>query len=857
MEALIAVGLAGNVVQFVQGAGALISVAKSMRKGGKCEDAGLAFIVYIDSLVSNSSSKVVGLAKTTIKLRWASPRIDEFVDKLDKLRTSLSLGTVLAFRTSAESSTQEILTHLREIQLDYRARNLDELGIQSTIQNLADIVQDQAADKLNAIKKEIQSCLREINSLRSEDVDFPYFINGKAGSGKSTLMKFILEHPRTKAPLKIWAGKDELVVLHFFFWGLGTPLQRSHIGMLRALLHAMLEKHPELIPAALPRLFRNWKKSDADTEPTYIELKKAFELMVEKCRFLKLAILIDGIDEFEGDHRDISLFFRSIVSPRIKIVVSSRPINSCLAVMEGCPTLKLQDLTRKDMESYVDGHISSHRLMRSLMQQYPDQAPQLSADIVDKAEGVFLWVKLVVYLLVEGLEDGDDLTELQSRLMALPSDLRDLYQRMFGKMQGDYQKQAAIIFQLLDRWRTVVPLQPLPGLVLSYATGSPLNVFGSSTGQLTNEVFDWTMSSLEKRIRSRCCGLLELRYNERTLQGWKAAMLPDERISLAEVNVSSVTYLHRTVAEFITMDEVWSQILRLTEESALDVNQNLASACLLTLKSAESSNESHVKQYTNSIADFCRTSTSMSPNRLVKYLEELDGVRTSLQKGFANIPTGESQSTQSHWSAADIGWHPRLQNFNIQHNIYTFAAGTRLFMHPIPMPDDLSPPQKFSIIIVAMHGPYLVASPFSLEERATTLAYLLRTLARSEGKDFEAELWHHAVLLSEQMVHDGRVLEAAQNLKVFLATSESPKSLCQHSDDARRVLYQLKSYLSRSRSRNEVKLLNELDRLSSFDDLAAGMDSAGTLVNALKRSRRSQSKGKQSRRSKKARTQNR
>jgi hypothetical protein len=34
MEALVAVGLAGNVVQFVQGAGALISEANSIRKSG-------------------------------------------------------------------------------------------------------------------------------------------------------------------------------------------------------------------------------------------------------------------------------------------------------------------------------------------------------------------------------------------------------------------------------------------------------------------------------------------------------------------------------------------------------------------------------------------------------------------------------------------------------------------------------------------------------------------------------------------------------------------------------------------------------------------------------------------------------
>ncbi|KAH7076026.1 hypothetical protein FB567DRAFT_503838 [Paraphoma chrysanthemicola] len=844
MEALIAVGLAGNVVQFVQGAGTLISIAKSMRKGGK--DAGLAFIAYINSLVSKSSSRVVGLATTTIKLGWASPRIDEFVDKLDKLRNSLSLATILAFRTSAETSNheilehlREILEHLREIQSDHRARNLDESGIQSTIQNLANTIQDKALIKLDAVQTETQACLK-----------IPYLINGKAGSGKSTLMKFIVEHPRTKAALKNWAGRDELVVLHFFFWNLGTELQKSHIGMLRALLHAVLEKHPELIPAVLPRLFRNWKTTDIDTKPTYIELKAAFELMVEKCRYLKLAIFIDGIDELEGDHRDISLFLRSIVSPQIKVIVSSRPINSCLAVMEDCPSLKLQDLTRKDMESYVDGHLTSHRLMQPLMQQYPDTAPQLSADIVDKAEGVFLWVKLVVYLLVQGLEDGDDLAELQSRLMTLPADLKDLYQSMFSKVQGAYQIQASVIFRLLERWRQAVLDQPFPGLVLSYAIGPPLAVFDPASGSLSSDAVDWNMDSLEKRIRSRCCGLLELRYSRKSL-------------SFAEVRIAEVNYLHRTVAEFIVLDEVWNQILRVTEGIALDVNQNLASACLLILKSFVSFRQHDLERYTEYVALFCRTSTTISPDMLLQYLHELDAVRTALQRNLATLPTDQCQSAQSHWSSKpmEIAWNPRRQVLRLQHNIYTFAASMWLYQCPIALPANLCDDQRFLIIISAMnawHKPESIQQP-SFEERLKALAYLLQNLLRTGDDKLETRLWHRALTLSKMMVEKNEIIESAHFLRVFLSASRSPILLCQLSDDAAMVISDLKFRLSRfhSSSRDDVKLLRELERLSSLDPLAAGIDSAETLANALKRSRKSQSKGKQSRRSKKARTQSR
>jgi hypothetical protein len=389
----------------------------------ECEEARQAFIVYLDSLVSQSSSKLAGLAKTTMKLAWSSHKIDEYVEKLDKLRSALTLATVLAYRTSAERNDGKVLAHLRAIKQVYQARQISETKVQDTINGLMDMVQYHTDGTTNVFQREIQVCLAEIGALRDRlgladrapgkekeildwlnfrqiswryegierayqetyrwvfsetkdreswddltehlegNVSKPYFINGKAGSGKSTLMKFIHNHRKTLESLTKWSGSRELVVLNFFFWNLGTDLQKSQAGLLRALLHAMLERFPELIPAVLPRLYRNWKSSDADTEPHYVEIKSAFELMIEKSRYLNLAIFIDGIDEFEGDHRDMSLFLLSIVSSRVKLVISSRPLNACLAALSDCPTMRLQDLTRKDMEAYVHGELSSHRLI--------------------------------------------------------------------------------------------------------------------------------------------------------------------------------------------------------------------------------------------------------------------------------------------------------------------------------------------------------------------------------------------------------------------------------------------------------------------------------------------------------------
>jgi len=70
-----------------------------------------------------------------------------------------------------------------------------------------------------------------------------YWINGKAGSGKSTLMKFLYDHEQTRKLLTSWASPIKLDLANFFFWNSGTTDQKSQSGLLRSLLHEILFKH--------------------------------------------------------------------------------------------------------------------------------------------------------------------------------------------------------------------------------------------------------------------------------------------------------------------------------------------------------------------------------------------------------------------------------------------------------------------------------------------------------------------------------------------------------------------------------------------------------------------------------------
>src|SRR4051812_19437774 len=49
-----------------------------------------------------------------------------------------------------------------------------------------------------------------------------YWISGKPGSGKSTLMKFVAGHARTRAALGRWARSRECVTAAYYFWNAGT-----------------------------------------------------------------------------------------------------------------------------------------------------------------------------------------------------------------------------------------------------------------------------------------------------------------------------------------------------------------------------------------------------------------------------------------------------------------------------------------------------------------------------------------------------------------------------------------------------------------------------------------------------------
>ncbi|GIZ46973.1 hypothetical protein CKM354_001007500 [Cercospora kikuchii] len=126
-----------------------------------------------------------------------------------------------------------------------------------------------------------------------------YWMCGKAGSGKSTLMAHIVGHRQTHFLLSQWATPFSLRVVTFFFWRSGTELQKSLSGMLRSLIYQLVDSVPDILLPLLTQYPLPAQRYPAWSAPRLVELARLAVEQASKAH--KLCIFIDGIDEYDGD----------------------------------------------------------------------------------------------------------------------------------------------------------------------------------------------------------------------------------------------------------------------------------------------------------------------------------------------------------------------------------------------------------------------------------------------------------------------------------------------------------------------------------------------------------------------------
>lgn len=327
-----------------------------------------------------------------------------------------------------------------------------------------------------------------------------FWLHGKPGSGKSTLMKYLSQSLQSNSKqVGEWT-----VFVHFYFNNQGSDLEKSMEGMLRSSLLQILQQAPSLF-VQIQHVYRRLVREDLKWSLAALQqlFRSVFDASGHEQKFW---LSIDALDECEGALREHVAFLQNIAAKHqstLWMCISSRPLPALVAQLGSHPNLAVHDNTMTDISRFVEDKL------RSAHVNMDADVVWLRDEIIGKANGVFLWVHLVVEEIFEGYGEGDTISELRDRLSAIPSGLDQLFMRIWRMIDKRHTQEAIAMLNAL-----VCARRPLTLSEFRYALALSSKASFSSLRQLTLSE-DLVRNDIEmtKRIRSRCGGLVEVSNN--------------------------------------------------------------------------------------------------------------------------------------------------------------------------------------------------------------------------------------------------------------------------------------------------------------------------------------------------------
>lgn len=424
------------------------------------------------------------------------------------------------------------------------------------------------------------------NWLRSTDTI--YWISGKPGSGKSTLVKFILHQPDTKAFLEIWQP-GALIISHFF-WRPGTSLQQNIKGLLCSLLLQLLQNSAAAPTSAFSSVPDSESK-DADTDWSTAELMDLY-LRVSSAYERPLCIFLDGLDEVDprdGVHSLLNVINKISQSSNVKLCLSSRPEPLIQRRFASCPRLRLQDFNMRDLQSYARDHVKfpSDYIVRHFCDPI--------RSLVYRSEGVFLWLVLATKSINKGVEYGDNADTFEDRIHHLPGDLISLYHDMWKRASKDdplvYRQTAALYFRLLLTRGSGCLFEKffdgfgvLPFMLASTSTADHILQAGDQTPKrIPNDVMLQRCREVERKVDDYCFGLLEVGSGSFPVERPQIAGMYghyyDNLIPFADSS-RILRFIHRTAQDFLVDTEEGKRILGFNKSSKMSLEVQITKAYL-------------------------------------------------------------------------------------------------------------------------------------------------------------------------------------------------------------------------------------------------------------------------------------
>ena len=412
-----------------------------------------------------------------------------------------------------------------------------------------------------------------------------FLILGKAGSGKSTLMKrlYVMERDdleQTQAAIP--EAQSTRAVCCFFFHGRGSLREKTTEAMLRTLLYQLLSQVPAVY-AHVRKFYHDRKQAEMSRKDVPDWSKEVLQRMFQaafQSPGLRALLFLDALDEAENgtwDHDEsqyrksgdstflYSEFLEFIEAqiqlstrqtsgpsvpeegPRLRVCLSSRPINFFRHVRDPWTTINLDSLNAADIEAYTRDRLG---IVARFHPFGGPLIPKLTTNILQRAEGVFLWVKLVVGRIIGAMEQHRDEGDIWAILCAAPTGLFGLFHDCLRKVRlEDREDMTKILLVVLAAERPISVEELSDLLAVTSSTQQ-----GTASWRRTNE-------QMISYIHNVCGGLVEVRYlpNNYGVSGVHISWGKNDRLCGTFVDpndmTTSIQFIHQSAKDFLNQEK--------------------------------------------------------------------------------------------------------------------------------------------------------------------------------------------------------------------------------------------------------------------------------------------------------------
>ena len=315
--------------------------------------------------------------------------------------------------------------------------------------------------------------------IGDEGGDPVLWMTGIPGAGKSFLCSFLVEHLRTRP------DRTSL----YYFCGKQQTHEDTCATILRTLTCQMLRDNPDIVPLLHQKYCQRMSTRSG---------RAMKEMLCEVLPSAKTTrVVIDGIDE--NNHEVQKDTLRSLLDIqkkagyKCKIMISSREEPEIRTILSARSHLKICSQTSEGLALFITSE--TEKIISHFQELKPSLVSRVEDRLRGKAQGMFLWVRLVATMLIQCISE----TELEQAIEQLPEGLEEAYGRILQRIDalGSKVKERAfkILFWICIAYRPITIHEVADGVVLHH--GQRILSKETRSGNLKRDILDVCAPLLE------------------------------------------------------------------------------------------------------------------------------------------------------------------------------------------------------------------------------------------------------------------------------------------------------------------------------------------------------------------------